>query len=85
MGEMSRMTQYKDLASKEKNITTGIFTYPILMASDILIYDADVVPTGIDQKQHIELTRNIAIRFNNRYGDTFKVPDEVIPEFVLRL
>lgn len=81
MGEMSRMTQYKDLASKEKNITTGIFTYPILMASDILIYDADVVPTGIDQKQHIELTRNIAIRFNNRYGDTFKVPDEVIPEF----
>ncbi len=80
MGEMSRMTQYKDIQNKEQNISTGIFTYPVLMAADILIYDADVVPVGIDQKQHIELTRNLAERFNNRYGDTFKVPEPIIPK-----
>ena len=73
------MTQFKDKSSKFKNIPVGLFTYPILMASDILIYDADAVPTGIDQKQHVELARNIAERFNNRYGDTFKIPEPVIP------
>ena len=82
MGELSRMTQFKD-KSKGKNgeaISCGLFTYPVLMASDILIYDADVVPTGIDQKQHVELARNLAARFNNRYGDTFKLPEPIIPE-----
>ena len=82
IGELSRMTQFKD-KSKDKNneaITCGLFTYPDLMAADILLYDADVVPVGIDQKQHVELTRNIAERFNNRYGKTFKVPEPIIPE-----
>ena len=80
MGEASRMTQYKDKSSKYKNIPVGLFTYPILMASDILLYDADYVPVGIDQKQHVELTRDIAIRFNNKYGETFKVPQPMIPK-----
>jgi len=80
MGEASRMTQYKDKSSKGENITVGLFTYPILMASDILLYDADLVPVGIDQKQHVELARNIAERFNKNYGDTFKVPEPLIPE-----
>ena len=80
MGEASRMTQYKDKSSKGENISVGLFTYPILMASDILLYDADYVPTGIDQKQHVELARNIAIRFNNKYGNTFTVPECLIPE-----
>lgn len=82
MGELSRMTQFKD-KSKDKNneaISCGLFTYPVLMASDILIYDADVVPTGIDQKQHVELARNIAERFNNRYGKTFNMPEPIISE-----
>lgn len=80
MGEASRMTQYKEKSKENKNISVGLFTYPMLMASDILIYDADVVPVGIDQKQHVELARNIAERFNNKYGDTFKVPEPIIPE-----
>lgn len=80
MGEASRMTQYKDKSSKYKNIPVGLFTYPILMASDILLYDADYVPVGIDQKQHVELTRDIAIRFNNKYGEIFKVPEPMIPK-----
>lgn len=80
MGEASRMTQYKDKSSKGENVTVGLFTYPILMASDILLYDADYVPVGIDQKQHVELTRDIAERFNKTYGDTFKVPEALIPE-----
>ena len=80
MGEASRMTQYKDKSSKGENISVGLFTYPILMASDILLYDADYVPTGIDQKQHVELCRDIAERFNNRYGETFKIPTPMIPE-----
>lgn len=81
MGELSRMTQYKDHKAKAKNdsnLSCGIFTYPVLMASDIVIYDADVVPVGIDQKQHVELTRDLAIRFNNKYGNTFKVPEPVV-------
>lgn len=77
MGEASRMIQYKE-KSKKGETSVGLFTYPILMASDILIYDADVVPTGIDQKQHVELARDIAERFNKKYGDTFKVPEPFI-------
>lgn len=80
MGEASRMTQYKDKSSKGQNVTVGLFTYPILMAADILLYDADLVPVGIDQKQHVELARNIAERFNKTYGETFKVPEPLIPE-----
>lgn len=80
MGEASRMTQYKDKSSKYKNIPVGLFTYPILMASDILLYDADYIPVGIDQKQHVELCRDLAERFNNRFGNTFKIPEPMIPK-----
>ena len=80
MGEASRMTQYKDKTGKGENVTVGLFTYPILMTSDIILYDADYVPVGIDQKQHVELARNIAERFNKTYGETFKVPEPLIPE-----
>lgn len=80
MGEASRMTQYKDKSKKQVNATVGLFTYPILMASDIILYDADYVPVGIDQKQHVELARDIAERFNKTYGDTFNVPSPLIPE-----
>ena len=81
MGELSRMTQYKDKTSslKNDNIPTGIFIYPTLMAADILLYDADYVPVGVDQKQHVELTRDLAIRFNNRYQkEIFKLPDPLM-------
>lgn len=75
-GELSRMTQFKDKAKGKESAPAGLFTYPVLMASDILLYDADIVPVGNDQKQHIELTRDIAIRINNKYGeDTLVVPD----------
>lgn len=80
MGEASRMTQFKDKSSKYQNIPVGLFTYPILMASDILLYDPDYVPVGIDQKQHVELCRNIASRFNSKYGETFKLPEPMIPK-----
>lgn len=81
MGEMQRMTQYKDKCAKgETGITAGLFTYPSLMAADILMYDADFVPVGVDQKQHVELARNLAERFNNRYGDTFVVPQPLVPK-----
>ena len=82
MGEMSRMTQFKEKSKNKDNeaISVGLFTYPDLMAADILMYDADIVPVGIDQKQHVELARNIAERFNNKYGETFKVPEPVIDE-----
>ena len=73
------MTQYKDKSKKFTNVPVGLFTYPILMAADILLYDADYVPTGIDQKQHVELARDLATRFNNKYGETFKVPEPMIP------
>ena len=79
MGEASRMTQFKDKSSKFKNIPVGLFTYPILMSSDILLYDADYVPVGGDQKQHVELCRDIAMRFNRKYGDVFKIPEPLIP------
>ena len=74
------MTQFKDKSSKHANFTVGLLTYPVLMAADILMYDADYVPVGIDQKQHVELTRDIAIRFNKKYGDTFKIPEPLIKE-----
>ena len=77
-GELSRMTQFKDKSKKNTNFSAGLFTYPVLMASDILLYDTDIVPVGIDQKQHVELTRDIAIRFNNKYGKTFVVPEPLI-------
>lgn len=80
MGEASRMTQFKDKSSKGENVSVGLFTYPILMAADILLYDANFVPTGIDQKQHVELARNLATRFNNKYGETFVIPEPLIPE-----
>lgn len=81
IGELQRMTQYKDKAAKQKSgfIPAGLLTYPALMAADILLYDADKVPVGDDQRQHVELTRNAAIRFNSRYGDTFTVPEFVSP------
>lgn len=78
-GELSRMTQFKDKSAKySDNINAGLFTYPVLMAADILLYQADLVPVGIDQKQHLELARNIAQRFNGVYGDVFTMPDGYI-------
>ena len=86
MGELNRMTQFKDKSAKnESNINVGLFSYPVLMAADILLYQADKVPVGNDQKQHLELARDIATRFNNVYGDTFKVPDPYIPEVGARI
>lgn len=79
MGELNRMTQFKDKSAKHAdNINAGLFTYPVLMAADILLYQADVVPVGIDQMQHLELTRDLAIRFNNVYGDVFTIPEAYI-------
>ena len=87
MGELQRMTQFKDKARKqqEENVTVGYFDYPVLMASDILLYQTDLVPVGEDQKQHLELTRDIAIRFNRDYGQTFVVPDAFIPKVGARI
>ena len=85
-GELSRMTQFKDKSAKNAdNINGGLFTYPSLMAADILLYQADFVPVGEDQKQHCELTRDVAIRFNNLYGETFKVPEPYIPKVGARI
>lgn len=85
-GELSRMTQFKDKSARHAdNINAGLFTYPVLMAADILAYNADLVPIGADQKQHLELARNIAQRFNQRYGETFTVPDGYIPKQGARL
>lgn len=77
-GELSRMHQFKEKSKGKENFTAGLFTYPVLMASDIIIYDADFVPVGVDQKQHVEIARDIAGRFNNKYGNTFVVPEPVI-------
>lgn len=86
MGELNRMTQFKDKSSKHSNnINVGLFSYPVLQAADILLYQADKVPVGEDQKQHLELTRDIATRFNNIYGDTFTVPEPQIAEFGARV
>jgi len=85
-GELTRMTQFKDKSEKHKdNINAGLFAYPSLMASDILLYKPDYVPVGEDQKQHVELTRNIAIRFNSVYGDVFKVPEPYIAKTGARI
>ena len=78
LGELSRMTQFKDKSSKSKNVNAGLYTYPILMAADILLYQADLVPVGADQKQHLELARDLANRFNHKYSDTFKIPEPYI-------
>lgn len=80
MGELQRMTQFKDKSKRhETNINVGLFDYPVLMAADILLYNTNLVPVGDDQKQHLELTRDLAIRFNNRFGDIFTVPEPYIP------
>ena len=85
-GELSRMTQFKDKAAKHaENINGGLFTYPALMAADILLYQPDFVPVGDDQKQHVELTRDVAQRFNGIYGDVFKVPEPYIPKTGARI
>ena len=86
MGELSRMTQFKDKSAKHAdNINAGLFTYPSLMAGDILLYQADIVPVGEDQKQHLEITRDLAERFNKIYGDTFKVPEPYIAKSGARI
>lgn len=86
MGEASRMTQYKDHVAKgDKNLTTALFTYPVLMTADILLYNTNIVPVGEDQVQHVELARDIANRFNHRFGPTFVVPKAVIPKIGARI
>src|SRR5947207_10259853 len=86
MSELERMTQFKDKARKQQeNVGVGLFDYPVLMAADILLYQTDLVPVGEDQKQHLELTRDVAIRFNRDYGETFKVPDPFIPKVGARI
>ena len=85
-GELSRMTQFKDKSTKHAdNVNAGLFTYPVLMASDILLYQTDVVPVGIDQKQHVELCRDVAERFNQLYPDTFTVPEPVIAKSGMKI
>lgn len=85
-GELSRMTQFKDKSRKhEDNVNMGLMDYPVLMAADILLYQADIVPIGADQKQHLEITRDLAIRFNNRFGDTFKIPEGYIGKNAARI
>ena len=85
-GELSRMTQFKDKSAKNaQNINAGLFTYPALMAADILLYQTNVVPVGVDQKQHLELARNVAERFNQAYGDTFVVPEPYIPTDTMKI
>jgi tryptophanyl-tRNA synthetase len=79
-GELRRMTQFKERAEEQEFVSSGLFNYPVLMAGDILLYQTDIVPIGDDQRQHLELSRNIAERFNGRFGKTFKVPDGVFPE-----
>src|SRR5699024_5597508 len=85
MGELERMTQYKDKSSGKASVSAGLFTYPTLMAADILLYQTDIVPVGDDQTQHLELTRTLAERFNNRYGKTFVVPDIKVPKVGARI
>jgi tryptophanyl-tRNA synthetase len=85
MGELERMTQFKDKSAGKDSVGAGLFVYPTLMAADILLYQADLVPVGDDQKQHLELTRDLASRFNGRFGDTFKVPDPYIPKVGARI
>jgi tryptophanyl-tRNA synthetase len=79
-GELRRMTQFKDKADAQEFVSAGLFTYPVLMAGDILLYQTDVVPVGVDQRQHVELTRDVATRFNSRFGETFTLPRGIYPE-----
>lgn len=85
MGELERMTQFKDKSAGKESVGAGLFTYPSLQAADILLYDPDLIPVGEDQKQHIELARDLAHRFNQRFGDTFKLPEPYIPEVGARI
>jgi len=86
MSELERMTQFKDKARKQReNVGVGVFDYPVLMAADILLYQTDLVPVGEDQKQHLELTRDLAVRFNRDYGETFRVPEPFIPKVGARI
>lgn len=85
MGELERMTQFKDKSEGKEAVSSALFTYPSLMASDILLYNTDIVPVGEDQKQHLELTRNLAQRFNNRFNDIFTVPEVKIPKVGARI
>src|SRR5260221_8095743 len=84
-GELRRMTQFKDRSNEQDFVSAGLFTYPVLMAADILLYQTDIVPIGDDQRQHLELTRDVAQRFNARFGDTFRVPEARIPESGARI
>ena len=84
-GELRRMTQFKDKSGGQESVRVGLFTYPVLMAADILLYDANRVPVGDDQRQHLELTRDVAQRFNTRYGETFVVPEAAIPKVAARV
>lgn len=85
MGELERMTQFKDKSEGKESVGAGLFTYPSLMAADILLYNADLIPVGDDQKQHLELTRDLANRFNNRFGDMFVMPQPYMPEVGARI
>jgi tryptophanyl-tRNA synthetase len=84
-GQLGRMTQFKDKSDRHEFISAGLFTYPVLMAGDILLYQTDIVPIGDDQRQHLELTRDVAERFNSRFGETFKLPEGVYPEVGARI
>jgi tryptophanyl-tRNA synthetase len=84
-GELQRMTQFKDKAGKQTSVSAGLFIYPVLMVGDILLYQTDIVPIGDDQRQHLELTRDVAERFNSRFGETFTVPKGVYPEAGARI
>jgi len=84
-GELRRMTQFKDKGGERETVRAGLLTYPVLMAADIVLYDAQRVPVGDDQRQHLELTRDLAIRFNNRYGETFVVPEASVPKVAARV
>ena len=84
-GELGRMTQFKEKAAEQETVRAALFTYPVLMAADILLYDADRVPVGDDQRQHLELARDVAIRFNHHYGDTFVVPEAAVPTVAARV
>ena len=85
MGELRRMTQFKDKSAGKDSVRVGLFTYPVLQSADILLYDADRVPVGDDQRQHLELARQLALRFNNRFGPTFVVPEAAIPTTAARV
>jgi len=84
-GELRRMTQFKDKGGEHESVRAGLFTYPVLMAADILLYDADRVPVGDDQRQHLELTRDLALRFNHRFGETFVIPEAAVPTVAARV